>query len=83
MAFPYMFTPTGQPVLITGQPVLIAGQQPMPMQLAPQIQPQPPPQLPPVPQPIPQPLQPKPPDYMSEEKLQEKGKLSFLFIIHI
>eukprot|EP00106_Octopus_bimaculoides_P022674 XP_014790116.1 PREDICTED: pre-mRNA-processing-splicing factor 8 [Octopus bimaculoides] len=74
MAFPYVFTPTGQPLLLTGQPVLITGQQPMQMQLAPQLQPQPPPQLPPIPQPPPQPVQPKPPDYMSEEKLQEKAR---------
>ena len=60
MAFPYMIGPGGQPFLI--QQVNIIQQQPILAQAQPQL---------------PQqhvPVQQKVPDYMSEERLQEKGK---------
>jgi len=63
MAFPYMIGPGGQPFIIQQIPLVpqaVIAQQPQP-------------QPPPVPIPIPQPQ--KPPDYMSEERLQDKGMI--------
>ena len=59
-----MFTPGGQPILMGQIPLVPAQQIPMPTGQHP---------------PPPQPQKPKVPDYMSEEKLQEKGKISVIF----
>lgn len=65
MAFPYMIGPGGQPYVIQQVPIM---QQAVPLMQAT-------PQMPPQAQPPPQPVQQKLPDYMSEERLQEKGTI--------
>ena len=64
MAVPYMFNAAGQPILMGQIPILPQPQFPGQPQLTPQQQQSMPP---------PQAQQAKLPDYMSEEKLQEKG----------
>ena len=66
MAVPFMFTPGGQPILMGQIPLIPTQQIPMPTGQHP---------------PPPQPQKPKIPDYMSEEKLQEKGKCGNLGLL--
>jgi hypothetical protein len=72
MSLPFNFyTTTGPPIIMGQIPMVpqqqhVVVQQPIQQQ---QMQPRPPPQQPP-----PQPQQHKAPEYLSEEKLQEKGK---------
>ena len=68
MAVPFMFTPGGQPILMGQIPLIPTQQIPMPTGQHP---------------PPPQPQKPKIPDYMSEEKLQEKGKCGNLGLLWI
>lgn len=70
MAFPYtVIGPGGQPYIVSQVPIV---QQAM----APQLIPTPIIPQPPIPQNVPQPPKPpqKPPDFMTDEKLQEKGR---------
>ena len=62
MAVPYMFGPGGQPILMGQIPLLPQAPPQVPISQFQQVPPQ-----------QPQPAQPKMPDYMNEEKLQEKG----------
>lgn len=76
MAFPYtVIGPGGQPYIVGQIPMMQQAMAPqliqqVPMQVAPQPMPQ---QVQ-----VPQPQVPKQPDYMSEDKLQEKGEV-FMF----
>lgn len=79
MAFPYtVIGPGGQPFIVGQIPLIQQTLAPQIVTTSVQVQVAAPQPMPPPPQPQPQPLpppqtQPKVPDYMSEEKLQEKG----------